>query len=150
MDGGFASGTDVLAALAMGAKAVLVGRAYAYGLGAAGEAGVTKAFEIIRPDGAQYASPWTSIHRGARRNLPRGQSISVTGGRPVGAVLPLVLCFGVHFLLDGTFFALLAKTPGAASCAPQRAWRGWRFKMLRGSFRPEARTGHGNLRQATT
>jgi isopentenyl diphosphate isomerase/L-lactate dehydrogenase-like FMN-dependent dehydrogenase len=48
MDGGIRSGTDVLAALAMGAKAVLVGRAYAYGLGAAGEAGVTKAFQIIR------------------------------------------------------------------------------------------------------
>ena len=48
MDGGIRSGTDVVAALAMGAKAVLVGRAYAYGLGAAGGAGVTKAFQIIR------------------------------------------------------------------------------------------------------
>ena len=48
MDGGIRSGTDVVAALATGAKAVLAGRAYAYGLGAAGEAGVTKAFQIIR------------------------------------------------------------------------------------------------------
>jgi L-lactate dehydrogenase (cytochrome) len=48
MDGGIRSGTDVLAALATGAKAVLVGRAYAYGLGAAGEAGVTKALQILR------------------------------------------------------------------------------------------------------
>ena len=37
-------------ALATGAKAVLIGRAYAYGLGAGGEAGVTKAFDIIRGD----------------------------------------------------------------------------------------------------
>ena len=48
MDGGIRSGTDVVVALAMGAKAVLVGRAYAYGLGAGGEAGVTRAFQIIR------------------------------------------------------------------------------------------------------
>ena len=46
MDGGIRSGTDVLAALATGAKAVLVGRAYAYGLGAAGETGVAKALDL--------------------------------------------------------------------------------------------------------
>jgi len=34
----------------MGARAVLVGRAYAYGLGAAGEAGVTRVIEILRAD----------------------------------------------------------------------------------------------------
>jgi L-lactate dehydrogenase (cytochrome) len=34
----------------MGARAVLIGRAYAYGLGAAGEAGVTRALEILRAD----------------------------------------------------------------------------------------------------
>jgi len=50
MDGGIRSGLDVLTALAMGAKAVLVGRAYAYGLGAAGEAGVTRAMEILREE----------------------------------------------------------------------------------------------------
>ena len=48
MDGGIRSGLDVLMALATGAKAVLIGRATAYGLGAGGEAGVTKAFDIIR------------------------------------------------------------------------------------------------------
>jgi len=48
MDGGIRSGLDVLMALATGAKAVLIGRAYTYGLGAGGEAGVTKAFDIIR------------------------------------------------------------------------------------------------------
>ncbi|MCW5601429.1 alpha-hydroxy acid oxidase [Nitrosomonas sp.] len=47
MDGGIRSGQDVLKALAIGAKAVYIGRPYLYGLGAMGEAGVTKALEII-------------------------------------------------------------------------------------------------------
>ena len=50
MDGGIRSGSDVAKALCLGAKAVLLGRAYAYGLGAAGGAGVTRAIEIIRTD----------------------------------------------------------------------------------------------------
>jgi L-lactate dehydrogenase (cytochrome) len=48
MDSGIRSGQDVLRALACGARGVLLGRAYIYGLGAAGEAGVTRAIEIIR------------------------------------------------------------------------------------------------------
>jgi L-lactate dehydrogenase (cytochrome) len=50
LDGGIRRGGDVAKALAMGARAVLVGRAYAYGLAAAGEAGVAKAIEILRSD----------------------------------------------------------------------------------------------------
>ena len=50
MDGGVRSGGDVAIALATGAKGVLIGRSYAYGLGAAGEAGVAKAFEIIKAE----------------------------------------------------------------------------------------------------
>jgi L-lactate dehydrogenase (cytochrome) len=50
LDGGIRSGQDVLKALALGARAVLIGRAYAYGLGALGEAGVTRALEIIRAE----------------------------------------------------------------------------------------------------
>lgn len=50
MDGGIRSGGDVAIALATGAKAVLLGRAYAFGLGAAGGAGVTKALSIIRAE----------------------------------------------------------------------------------------------------
>ncbi|MFO0828618.1 MAG: alpha-hydroxy acid oxidase [Phycisphaerales bacterium] len=48
MDGGVRSGADIAKALALGARAVLVGRAYVYGLGAAGEAGVSRAIEILR------------------------------------------------------------------------------------------------------
>src|SRR5262249_13114455 len=50
MDGGIRRGTDVLKALCLGARAVLVGRAYAYGLAAAGEAGVARAIEILRTE----------------------------------------------------------------------------------------------------
>jgi L-lactate dehydrogenase (cytochrome) len=47
MDGGIRSGQDVLKARALGAKGVYIGRSMLYGLGAMGEAGVTKALEII-------------------------------------------------------------------------------------------------------
>jgi L-lactate dehydrogenase (cytochrome) len=47
-DGGIRSGQDLLKALALGAKGALIGRAYAYGLGAMGEKGVARALEIIR------------------------------------------------------------------------------------------------------
>ncbi len=50
MDGGIRRGTDIAKALCMGARAVLCGRAYAYGLAAAGEAGVERAIEILRTD----------------------------------------------------------------------------------------------------
>jgi L-lactate dehydrogenase (cytochrome) len=50
LDGGVRRGSDVAKALCLGARAVLVGRAYAYGLGAAGEAGVEKAIDILRTD----------------------------------------------------------------------------------------------------
>lgn len=50
MDGGIRSGSDVVKALCLGARAVLIGRAYAYGLAAAGQAGVDRAIEILRTD----------------------------------------------------------------------------------------------------
>ncbi len=50
MDGGIRRGTDVVKALCLGARAVLVGRAYAYGLATAGEAGVARAIQILRTD----------------------------------------------------------------------------------------------------
>jgi isopentenyl diphosphate isomerase/L-lactate dehydrogenase-like FMN-dependent dehydrogenase len=50
MDGGIRRGTDIVKAICLGARAVLCGRAYAYGLAAAGEAGVARAIEILRAD----------------------------------------------------------------------------------------------------
>lgn len=47
MDGGIRSGQDVLKARALGAQGTYIGRAFLYGLGAMGEAGVTKCLEII-------------------------------------------------------------------------------------------------------
>src|SRR6266852_2259130 len=50
MDGGVRRGSDIVKALCLGARAVLIGRAYAYGLAAAGEPGVSRALEILRDD----------------------------------------------------------------------------------------------------
>src|SRR5438034_171889 len=50
MDGGIRRGADIAKALCLGARAVLCGRAYAYGLAAAGQAGVARALEILRTD----------------------------------------------------------------------------------------------------
>jgi L-lactate dehydrogenase (cytochrome) len=50
LDGGVRRGSDIVKALCLGARAVMVGRAYAYGLGAAGGAGVSRAIEILRAD----------------------------------------------------------------------------------------------------
>jgi len=47
-DGGIRTGSDMLRALALGARACLIGRAYVYGLGAGGKAGVTKAIDILQ------------------------------------------------------------------------------------------------------
>lgn len=50
MDGGIRRGSDIVKALCLGARAVLVGRSYAYGLAAAGHAGVVRAVKILRDD----------------------------------------------------------------------------------------------------
>ncbi|MEM9129277.1 MAG: alpha-hydroxy acid oxidase, partial [Pseudomonadota bacterium] len=50
IDSGIRSGQDVLKALAMGAHGTYIGRAFVYGVGAMGEAGVTKALEIIHKE----------------------------------------------------------------------------------------------------
>ncbi len=49
-DSGITTGQSLLKALALGARAGLIGKAFLYGLGALGEAGVTKAIEIIRKE----------------------------------------------------------------------------------------------------
>ena len=50
MDGGIRRGGDIVKALCLGARAVLVGRAYAWALGAAGGPGVDRAIDILRTD----------------------------------------------------------------------------------------------------
>ena len=50
MDGGIRSGQDVLKARALGAQGAMIGRAWLYALGAYGQAGVTKALEIIHKE----------------------------------------------------------------------------------------------------
>jgi L-lactate dehydrogenase (cytochrome) len=50
MDGGVRRGADIVKALCLGARIVLCGRAYAYALSAAGEAGVTRALNILKTD----------------------------------------------------------------------------------------------------
>jgi L-lactate dehydrogenase (cytochrome) len=50
LDSGIRRGSDIVKAMCLGAKAVLVGRAYAYGLGAGGAAGVNRAIQILRND----------------------------------------------------------------------------------------------------
>jgi isopentenyl diphosphate isomerase/L-lactate dehydrogenase-like FMN-dependent dehydrogenase len=48
VDGGFRRGSDVAAAIALGARAVMIGRPWAYGLAAAGEAGIASVMEVFR------------------------------------------------------------------------------------------------------
>ena len=50
MDGGIRSGQDILKAVALGAKGTYIGRTFIYGLGAMGEAGVTKALEVLHKE----------------------------------------------------------------------------------------------------
>ena len=50
MDGGIRRGSDIVKAVCLGARAVLIGRAYAYGLAAAGQIGATKALQILHAD----------------------------------------------------------------------------------------------------
>jgi len=50
MDGGIRRGSDIVKAICLGARAVLIGRAYAYGMAAAGYSGIMRALEILRAD----------------------------------------------------------------------------------------------------
>jgi L-lactate dehydrogenase (cytochrome) len=73
MDGGIRGGQDVLKALALGARAVFIGRAYIYGLGAMGEAGVAKALECIRRelDVSMALCGLTDVRQAGPNNLVR-------------------------------------------------------------------------------
>jgi L-lactate dehydrogenase (cytochrome) len=71
LDSGIRTGIDVLKAMALGAKGTYIGRAFVYGLGAAGEAGVTRAIEIIRKelDTTMALCGETDITKVGRQNL---------------------------------------------------------------------------------
>jgi L-lactate dehydrogenase (cytochrome) len=73
MDGGVRGGQDVLKALALGAKGAFIGRAYIYGLGAMGEAGVAKALECIRKelDVSMALCGLTDVRQAGPHNLVR-------------------------------------------------------------------------------
>ena len=70
-DGGIRRGSDVVKALAFGAKAVLVGRAYLWGMAAGGEAGVSNVLSILRSgvDEALLGLGRSSIHELVRDDL---------------------------------------------------------------------------------
>ena len=97
MDGGIRRGADVVKALALGARAVLIGRAYAYGLGAAGRPGVARAIEILRADlirtmrllgcdavrnlDARYVDVPMSWHAASAVRQPSPPAVHVPGAR---------------------------------------------------------------------
>jgi isopentenyl diphosphate isomerase/L-lactate dehydrogenase-like FMN-dependent dehydrogenase len=74
MDGGIRRGSDIVKAICLGARAVLVGRAYAYGMAAAGQAGVARALEILRDDVERtlrlLGCPSTSVLDGSYVDVP--------------------------------------------------------------------------------
>ena len=71
LDGGIRRGSDVVKALALGAKAVLIGRAYLWGMAAGGEAGVANVLQILRSgiDEALLGLGRSSIHELVRDDL---------------------------------------------------------------------------------
>jgi L-lactate dehydrogenase (cytochrome)/glycolate oxidase len=75
MDGGVRRGSDVVKALAVGAKAVMIGRAYLWGLAANGQAGVENVLDVIRGgmDSALLALGKSSVHE-----LSRGDVVAPT------------------------------------------------------------------------
>ncbi|BDI04092.1 alpha-hydroxy acid oxidase [Sphaerotilus microaerophilus] len=81
MDGGIRSGQDVLKAWALGARGTYIGRSFLYGLGALGEAGVTKALEIIHKE-----LDLTMAFTGNTRLTDVGRSILVPGTYPLPGV----------------------------------------------------------------
>jgi L-lactate dehydrogenase (cytochrome) len=87
LDSGIRSGQDVLKALALGAKGTMIGRAFVYGLGAMGQAGVTKALEVIHKEldttmalcGERDVAIWGGTTCSCRRiSKPAGPEVSAS------------------------------------------------------------------------
>lgn len=93
MDGGIRSGQDVLKAMALGASATSIGRAYVHGLGAMGEEGVTKALEIIKRemDITMGLCGETDINAVGPHNIWQGAS---TGPESASATAPALKAVG--------------------------------------------------------
>jgi len=85
MDGGVRRGSDIVKAIYLGARAVLLGRAYAFGLAAAGKAGVTRALEILRNDVERtlrlLGCPSVSALNSSYLNIPRHWQTSASNTR---------------------------------------------------------------------
>ena len=76
-DGGIRTGADIMRALALGARACLIGRAYVYGLGAGGKAGVAKAIDILEKElDVTMALTGTNTHRRHRPARDGGRAAS--------------------------------------------------------------------------
>ena len=85
MDGGVRRGSDIVKAICLGARAVLLGRADAFGLAAAGKAGVTRALEILRNDVERtlrlLGCPSVSALNSSYLNIPRHWQTSASNTR---------------------------------------------------------------------
>lgn len=85
MDGGVRRGSGIVKAICLGARAVLLGRAYAFGLAAAGKAGVTRALEILRNDVERtlrlLGCPSVSALNSSYLNIPRHWQTSASNTR---------------------------------------------------------------------
>jgi L-lactate dehydrogenase (cytochrome) len=79
-DGGIRRGSDVVKALALGAKAVLIGRAYLWGMAAAGQHGVTNTLEVLRQgiDSTLLGLGKASIHELSREDLVIPENFALT------------------------------------------------------------------------
>ncbi|MEU6255845.1 pre-mycofactocin synthase MftD [Streptomyces sp. NPDC047043] len=88
LDGGVRRGTDVVKALALGAKAVLIGRAYLWGLAAGGQAGVENVLDILNRgiDSALLGLGRSSVHELTRDDVvvPPGFTRTLGAAHPVG------------------------------------------------------------------
>jgi L-lactate dehydrogenase (cytochrome) len=82
-DGGIRSGQDIMRALGLGAKSCLVGRAYNYGLGAGGKAGVAKTIEILGKE-----LDVTMALCGVKSVKSIGRHVIADSGMPGGAGAP--------------------------------------------------------------
>jgi pre-mycofactocin synthase len=90
LDGGIRRGSDVAKALALGARAVMIGRAYLWGLAANGQAGVENVFDLLRGglDSAVLGLGHTSIHELSPADLYIPPTFARTLGAPVPVRIP--------------------------------------------------------------